>query len=130
MVEAMTIHSPHMLPKIRSKAIMAAANGSPCTLRIASFFPGHRCASDDTTVACHLPIWGKGVSTKVTDMAVAFGCIHCHDILDGRNKLALAYIEEKYPRLFYERLMLGLTETHALLIQRGLIIIPDAKELV
>ncbi|MBL4898095.1 MAG: DUF1364 family protein [Colwellia sp.] len=123
----MNIINPHMLPKIRSKAIMQGADGSPCTLRIASFYPGHFCALPDTVVGCHLPIWGKGTGTKVTDMGVAFGCMHCHDILDGRNKPAQTYIMDRYPSALAERMLHGLTETQALLIQMGALVVPDGE---
>lgn len=122
------IYQPHMLPKLRSDQIMAAAAGSPCTLRIASFLPGLQCAGRETTVACHLPIgWGKGVSTKVTDMATAFGCRVCHDILDGRNIKAREYLMENHAAVLMQRYLSALTETHALLIAEGIIVVPDAK---
>lgn len=120
------IHNPTMLPKVRSEAIMAAANGSPCTLRIASFLPGRRCSGPETTVGCHLPVWGKGVSTKVTDMAVAFGCSCCHDLLDGRDREGWAYLMKHCRAGVAERMLHGLTETHSLLISQGVIQIPGA----
>lgn len=119
---------PHMLPKVRSNKIMTApAKGMPCTLRLCSLFPGYSCASPDTVVGCHLPVWGKGASTKVTDMAVAFGCSRCHDILDFRDRKRADYLTTKYPVLLAERMLHGLTESHALLIERGIIQIPDAE---
>lgn len=126
MNEFARIYNPHMLPKIRSDAIMAAAEGSPCTLRIASFIPGRRCSGNDTTVGTHLPIWGKGTSTKVTDMAVAFGCEACHAIIDGVDREALRYLEEMHGKAVLQRMLHGLTETHALLISADVIQIPDA----
>ncbi|MFV1626822.1 MULTISPECIES: nuclease domain-containing protein [unclassified Phaeobacter] len=119
-------HRPHLLPKIRSEGIMDAAEGAPCTLRIASFVPGRRCAGHETTVGCHLPIWGKGKSTKVTDMGVAFGCSACHAIIDGVDQEALRYLEKKFGAAMMTRMLHGLTETHALLIDHGVIVIPDA----
>lgn len=127
MNEFTRIYNPHMLPKVRSKAIMAAAEGAPCTLRIASFLNGGRCAGNETTVACHLPIWGKGTSTKVTDMAVAFGCSTCHAILDGVDREALRVLEEKHSAAVLQRMLHALTETHALLIAADVIQIPDAE---
>lgn len=123
----MNHYNPNRLSKVRSEAIMRAAEGSPCTLRIASFIPGKKCSGPETTVACHLPVWGKGVSTKVTDMAAAFGCATCHAILDGIDQDARRYLEHHYKNAVLERMLHGLTETHALLIQRGVIIIPDAQ---
>lgn len=126
MNEFARIFNPHMLPKVRSDAIMAAAEGSPCTLRIATFIPGRRCSGNETTVACHLPIWGKGTSTKVTDMAVAFGCSSCHAIIDGVDREALRFLEEKHGEAMLQRMLNALTETHALLISADVIQIPDA----
>lgn len=122
----MNIFNPFMLPKVRSDAIMEAANGSPCTLRIASFIPGRSCTSRETTVGCHLPIWGKGASTKVTDMAAAFGCSACHAIIDGVDQEARRFLEEKYGAAMTTRMLHGLTETHSLLISQGVIQIPGA----
>lgn len=126
MNEFTRIYNPHMLPKVRSDAIMAAAEGAPCTLRIATFIPGRRCSGNETTVACHLPIWGKGTSTKVTDMAVAFGCSECHAIIDGVDREALRFLEEKHGEAILQRMLNALTETHALLISADVIQIPDA----
>lgn len=122
----MTAHLPPiLLPKVRSKAIMAAAEGYPCTLRVAGFV-GLPCASVETTVTCHMPVLGKGVATKVSDMAGAFGCSTCHDIIDGRHP-ASAMIAEKYPAALMERMLKGLCETHAHLIAAGVIVIPDGE---
>lgn len=120
-------HQPHLLPKVRSKLIMSSMENGPCTLRIASFVPGRRCAGPETSVGAHLPIWGKGMSTKVTDMAVACACQACHDILDGRDMEGWKYVFAHCPSAIAERMLHGLTETHALLIDRGVIIIPDGE---
>ena len=119
-------YRPHMMPKVRSQAIMAAAHGSPCTLRICSFIPGHSCAPSSTVVGCHLAGPGKGVSTKVTDLGVAFGCANCHDLIDGRDA-RLQFLLEKYPAAFHERLRNGLIETLTILVDRGVLIVPDAE---
>ena len=121
------VYSPHLLPKVRSDAIMSSAKGAPCTLRIASFIPGRRCTSRETTVGCHLPVWGKGASTKVTDMAVAFGCSACHAIIDGVDREARRYLEEKFGAAMTTRMLHALTETHAILIGEEIIKIPGAE---
>lgn len=120
-------YNPHMLPKLRSEDIMRAASGAPCTLRICSFFPGHKCSGPETTVGAHLPVFGKGVSTKVTDLAVAFACGRCHDILDGRDAERYNYLVDKYPGAMMERCLHGLVETWTLLAMAELIIVPDAR---
>jgi len=124
------ITNPHMLPKVRSDLIMASASGEHCCLRIASFIPGLTCSGRATTVGAHLPVFGKGVNTKVTDMAVCFACATCHDILDclssdGRRRND--YLAQHYPTAIMERLLFGLVETHARLIMGGVIVIPDAE---
>jgi Protein of unknown function (DUF1364) len=118
------ITNPMLLPKIRSNAIMAAAYGQPCSLRIASFV-GLSCYG--SVVGCHLPVTGRGVSTKATDLAVAFGCQCCHDILDGRNQNVQALILEKYPAALANRLLNALVETQARLVDMGIITVPGAE---
>lgn len=124
----MSYYNPHRLPKVRSKALTDSANGRPCTLRIASFYPGHRCSGDDTVIGAHLPVWGKGKSTKVTDMAFVYGCFNCHAMLDPDQDWKMAeFVREKYPLAFGLRLVDALTETHAMMVEDGLIVIPGAK---
>lgn len=121
-------YRPHLLPKVRSAEIMRSARGMPCTLRIASYVPGLKCSGPETTVVAHMPCgWGKGMSTKVTDMAGAYGCQTCHDIVDGRMSEALDYLFINHGSMVLQRYLSALTETHALMIQQGIIVIPDAE---
>lgn len=119
-------HRPHLLPKVRSKKLMAAMAGLPCTLRIASFIPGHTCSHQSTVVGCHLPVIGKGTSTKVTDLAVAAGCFNCHALNEGVDK-RINEIMDRYPAGLTMRYLNALIETHALLIQHGIIVVPDGE---
>lgn len=119
-------HRPHMLPKLRSEKIMQAMAGYPCTLRIASFIPGHTCADQSTVVGCHLPVVGKGMKTKVTDLAVAAGCFHCHLLNEGVDK-RVQYIIDRYPTGLTMRYLNALVETHALLLRDGIILVPDGR---
>lgn len=65
--------------KVVSKKLRDSARGQSCTLRIVP------CASDETVVLCHLPIKGfGGMGMKVPDVFAAFGCEHCHAVIDGR----------------------------------------------
>ena len=112
------ITNPMLLPKVRSEVIMQAADGQPCSLRIASFV-GRTCQG--SVVGCHLPVIGRGVATKATDLAVAFGCQACHDILDGRNQNVQAAIIDKYPAAYANRLLNALVETQARLVGMGII---------
>lgn len=116
----MTIQNPYMLPKVRSKSLLQACRHMPCTLRIASFV-GQSCAAQSTVVPCHLPTIGKGTSTKVSDLFVAAGCLHCHDIIDGRQQRILETIVSDYPAAFADRLMRGNHETIARWVGMGLI---------
>jgi len=122
----MNHYRPHVLPKVRSKALMAAMKELPCTLRISGFVPGHACSGQDTVVGCHLPVWGKGHNTKVTDMAVVAGCGNCHALVDGVDKRVWE-IMEAYPTAIPERMLHALTETHAMLIQRGIIEVKNMR---
>ena len=111
------ITNPQLLPKVRSDAIMNAANGQPCSLRIASFV-GLSCSGPSTCVSCHLPVIGKGVSTKATDLAVAFGCHICHEIIDGRAQNLQELIIDKYPSAFANRLLNAQSSRAAQTIQK------------
>lgn len=85
-------YRPHLLPKIRSEVLMDAIGGKlpggvrtqpmPCTVRISGMVPGHRCASRETVVGAHTGNLGKGMSTKVSDIAVVAACMHCHNLID------------------------------------------------
>lgn len=116
-----------LLPKVRSNQIMASASGQPCALRVASFVPGRSCAGSNTTIGAHLPVFGKGVSTKCTDLAVAYGCSACHDIIDGRDLDAWKYIMKNAPAAVIDRMLNGLVETHCRLIEQGIITVPDGE---
>lgn len=113
------IQNPHCLPKIRSESLMRTVGTFPCTLRIASFIPGRTCSHQSTVVGCHLPTIGKGVATKVTDLAVVAGCQACHDLLDGRDRAGADYLTEKYAAAVQARITDALVETHARLIAAG-----------
>lgn len=112
--------NPHMLPKVRSTAMLDAVRDMPCSLRVASLIPGHKCAAQDTVVPCHMPTIGKGVATKVSDLFVAAGCLHCHDLIDRRDK-RVEWIVERYPTMFAMRLLDGMAETQARWVGLGLI---------
>ena len=111
--------NPHMLPKVRSEALRRSAIDMPCTLKLAGF-AGHPCSGRNTNVMAHLPVHGKGVSTKVSDLHMACGCAVCHDLLDGRNALG-ALIREKYPHAFWEQLFKAHAETLSRWVSMGLI---------
>lgn len=66
---------------IRSRAILNAARGEDCTLRV----PGVCLNESDTVVACHSNSHedGHGKGIKSADIYVAFGCARCHAWLDN-----------------------------------------------
>jgi hypothetical protein len=121
------ITNPELLPKVRSKQIMASAMGQNCALRVSSFYPGHKCAGRDTTVACHIQTIGKGTGTKVTDLAVAYGCSHCHAIVDGVDRKRAEYIATNYPTAFVQRLLDAMVETQARLVGEAIVFVVDGE---
>lgn len=123
----MEVLNPALLPKVRSEAIMQAMGGYPCALRVSTLYPGHRCADRATVVGCHVPTIGKGMSTKVSDLFVAAGCLHCHDIVDGRDQKRREYILQNYPAAYGARLLDGLAETQSRLVADGIIQVPSGE---
>ena len=119
-------YRPHMRSKVRSKAITDAAAGKPCTVRVSSIYPGHQCSEDGTTVFTHFGGATKGMSSKVSDLDGGFGCMNCHLIVDGLDRVRLKYIVEKYPAALENRMRQSVSETLAILIDEGIIIIPKA----
>jgi hypothetical protein len=118
----MMIENPHLLPKVRSAKLLAAVKDMPCTLRVSSFMPHWQCAHQSTVVPCHLDrTIGKGMSTKVSDLFVAAGCVHCHAIIDGKDRTAVDYIMEKYPAAMMQRMLAGMAETQARWVVMGLL---------
>lgn len=120
--------NPAMLPKVRSRKLLDAVRYMPCALRVSSFFPGHRCSRQDTVVPCHIPTIGKGMGTKVSDLFVAAGCMHCHDIIDGRDRARRDFIDKSYPTAFALRLLDGMAETQSRWVQMGLLLPPEDQE--
>ena len=117
--------NPHMMPKLRSEEITRATRDMHCTLRLASF-AGLPCSCEETLVPCHLPVIGKGMGTKVTDLAVVAGCQVCHDLLDGRDPKGIK-LAEMYPGAWSMRLLNALVETQAVLLDKGIIEVPGGK---
>jgi hypothetical protein len=115
------IHNPALLPKVRSEALTRACQHMPCALRIASFVPGHTCSGDDTVVGAHLPVFGKGTGTKVSDLFIVAACWQCHEILDGRDKRAHDYIAYHYPTAMLQRMLNGLAETQSRFVMLSLL---------
>ena len=112
--------NPHTLRKVRSRTMLDAVATFPCALRVASIVPGGKCAPQNTVVPAHLPVFGKGTGTKVSDLFVVAACRTCHDILDARND-ALWWIMDHHPTVFQDRILRGYCETLARLVEAGII---------
>ena len=101
------ITNPHMLPKVRSDDMEKSCRGGmPCSLRIANMI-GKTC--DGISVeGHHVPVFGKGMGTKVSDLFMAASCRTCHDIAHSRIG---AELRIRYPNAYTERLWFGMCET-------------------
>lgn len=112
---------PVLLPKVRSADLIEATHGMPCSLRIASFL-GRPCSG--SVMAVHLDFThGKGMGTKVTDLAVVAGCDACHRLLDWRDKAGADALRERYSTALMTQVCRALVETHARLAGLGVITI-------
>lgn len=69
-------------PRLKSTAITDSAKGETCTLGVPGCIGG-----TETTVACHSPrsAHGRALGRKADDFYIAYGCVVCHDYLDGRT---------------------------------------------
>lgn len=121
------IQNLHLLPKVRSAALMSAIRGMPCALRLSTFL-GEPCASVETVVGAHVGGSGKGMSTKVSDLCVVAACAKCHALLDRVDPRGMA-IRDRYPAAFHEQVLRGLAETHARLVGLGIIIVEGGEVL-
>jgi len=83
------------------------ARGRMCTIRL----PGYGNHNPGTDVLCHLN--GGGMGMKRNDLAAAYGCSNCHDIVDGR--LRSHYTTEKIMLMH----MQGVIRTQDILIKEG-----------
>jgi hypothetical protein len=119
------ITNPHLLPKVRSHDLIMATHAYPCELRIASFL-GLPCHGD--VMAVHIDFApGKGVATKVTDLAVCAGCDRCHRLLDGRDKAGWDVIRTKYAAAIYLQVIRALVATQARLVADGIITVKGGE---
>lgn len=65
----------------RSRPLLNLANGAPCM----------SCGAEDGTIVAAHANWsdfGKGMSHKASDAAVAFMCCRCHSEIDQGAKLS------------------------------------------
>ena len=99
-------------------AARRSAKGQVCTINL----PG--CTQDrETVVLCHLRwLGGGGLGIKPPDSEAAYGCAHCHDILDGRRSLT----PELADALNWETVCRALVRTHRIMRKEGIMTIKGA----
>lgn len=94
-------------------ALTAFAKGKPCLIRIDGFCTFR----DEETVPCHVPLMDHhGTALKMPDLFVAFGCMACHDIVDGRDKKGLDRVGREKARLY---LLEGMIRTQHYLMRHA-----------
>jgi len=105
-------------PRIESQHIRKAARGELCTVQIAGI-----CRHDPaTTVLAHLPDESGGMARKSDDIAAAFACDVCHDVLDGRR--AWPHSEAEHSEWYQRRAMV---RTWRRLVELGVVTIKGVK---
>jgi hypothetical protein len=106
---------------MRSNAMRMSAKGEECTFQI----PGVCNGNPETTVLCHLPDESHGMGHKADDISAAYGCVSCHDALDGRNTQARAQLDEWALADWYMRR--AQTRTLRRMIEKGIVKIAGLK---
>lgn len=109
---------------IRSRKVIAAARGAPCSSR----FPGICNGDPETTVWCHLngAAFGKGAGVKAHDVLGFDGCSACHAYYDvGHGTRPLISTDT-----LLECVLQAVCESYVRRIASGVIIVPlDAERL-
>lgn len=101
--------------------ITQSAKGQECQIRI----PHGLHHDPETVVWCHAngSAAGKGIGMKSASMLGAYGCFHCHDIVDGRRKPPLEWTRDDVRLAFWE----GHARSICILIERGIITMERGK---
>ncbi|WP_211440968.1 nuclease domain-containing protein [Collimonas humicola] len=96
--------------------IQASARDEECTLRFPFGICNYR---TDTTVLCHSNLLadGKGAGLKAPDTEAAYGCVDCHDVLDGRAPRPAGFSYELMLALFND----GRDQTRRILRRKNLL---------
>jgi hypothetical protein len=99
----------------KSTPIRASARGQECTLQLLGVCNGDA----STVVLCHSNklAAGKGMGLKASDLAAAYGCSSCHDVLDGRAPRPAGMSKEDVETAFDY----AVQRTHEMLRALGLI---------
>ena len=100
---------------VKSKRLRAFASGRDCSLRlpVCNFDPS-------TTVLAHLPCCHGGMGMKGPDTVAVLACSACHDLVDGRRKLAGFVLELR-------DVLRALAETHCQAIEAGVLVVAGVK---
>lgn len=100
-------------PDRKDQRIRDSARGEACTIRV----PGCN-GGGETTVWCHLPeaVAGRGLGLKGIDILGAYGCNHCHDVVDRRAPRPARLTEQDVALAFYRAMARSLVR----LRQKGL----------
>lgn len=95
---------------MKQTKVTKSARGEPCSLRI----PGVCLRHEETVVLCHV---GKGTAKRNDDWFAVYGCMACHQWIDGAGVKT-----EDWP--YRDTYVLdALRETQGKLIEKGLIIL-------
>ena len=94
-------------------------------MRIAGLVPGHRCASRETVVGAHTGNLGKGMSTKVSDIAVVAACMNCHALLDMADSRWFWLMDHRCFETM-KRIITARDETLAMLVDQEIITVKGA----
>ena len=95
--------------------IRESAQDTPCQMRL----PGICNHNPETVVWAHAngSAAGKGIGMKSHDLLGAYACSACHDVIDRRVPLPVAYSREMVELAFHE----GHQRSLVILIERGII---------
>jgi hypothetical protein len=115
---AETAPPPRARPKVkplRSQAIKDSARGEVCTIRI----PGCLGSLEGAVIASHHrgSAAGKGLATKSSDAAVAYGCTYCDAVYDGQRPRPPGWTQQDVELAWHE----GHMRTLVRLREKGLL---------
>lgn len=88
------------------------AQGQPCMIRL----PGCR-FNGETTVLCHHRGVDTGMSQKEPDVIGAWGCEHCHAVIDGREAIPKGWTRDQIKEAFTD----GIFRTQKQLVKDGIL---------
>lgn len=95
------------------------ARGRNCEIRV----PGG-CKPPETVVLCHARVPDiSGMGFKAPDWLGAFGCVRCHDIVDGRAGDWVTWPGWRRDLMLLE----GTARTLVILINEGVIYVPEVQ---